>query len=278
MGGHYNRAKTVAENLKMGSALLSRFDLVFILIDKVDKEQDERLSEHVMALHSREGAASTPQARRGRRAPAASQALATQGTGQLADSLKSLPGEEADPLPPHLLMKYIAYARRYVHPSLGEAAKQVLQDFYLQLRAKPQAEGTPITTRQLESLIRLTEARARLELREEATEQDALQVVEIMRSSMIDTFSDDIGVLDFSRSQMGSGMSSRGAAKKFLAAAQRQAERLQKARFTVAELREVATAAGVRVTSFNDFLESLNMQGFLLKKGPRDYQLVTAEL
>ena len=183
-GGHYNKTKTVAENLKMGPALLSRFDLVFILIDKVDKEQDERLSEHVMALHSREGATSVPQARRGRRAPAASEALATQGTGQLADNLKSLPGEEADPLPPHCLMKYIAYARRYVHPSLGEEAKQVLQDFYLQLRAKPQAEGTPITTRQLESLIRLTEARARLELREEATEQDALQVVEIMRSSM----------------------------------------------------------------------------------------------
>ena len=51
-GGHYNKAKTVSENLKMGSALLSRFDLVFIMLDKPDEEMDSILSEHVMALHA----------------------------------------------------------------------------------------------------------------------------------------------------------------------------------------------------------------------------------
>ena len=52
------------------------------------------------------------------------------------------------------------------------------------------ADCTPITMRQLESLIRLTEARAKLELREEATEGDAIDVVEIMRASMVDTAAD----------------------------------------------------------------------------------------
>ena len=52
VGGHYNRAKTVSENLKLNSALLSRFDLVFILLDKPDEEMDGILSEHVMSLHS----------------------------------------------------------------------------------------------------------------------------------------------------------------------------------------------------------------------------------
>ena len=50
---------------------------------------------------------------------------------------------------------------------------------------------------------RLTEARAKLELREEATEQDALDVVEIMKSCMVDTIADNLGILDFSRSHMG---------------------------------------------------------------------------
>jgi len=275
VGGHYNQAKTVAENLKMGSALLSRFDLVFILIDKPDEEQDQRLTEHVMALHSKHlgsGVAET-QTRGG-----SAQILAsTQGIGQLAERLAPAPGEKEDPLPPPLLRKYIAYARRYVHPKLGEASKKVIQNFYLELRAKPQAEATPITTRQLESLIRLTEARARMELREEATKEDAEEVVEIMRSSMIDTFSDDIGQLDFSRSMMGSGMSSRGAAKKFIRAVQLQAQRLQKHRFSVDELRQIGTSAGVRVPSFHDLLETLNHQGFLIKKGPREYQIVSAE-
>jgi len=52
IGGHYNKAKTVSENLKMNPALLSRFDLVFILLDKPDEEFDGILSEHIMALHS----------------------------------------------------------------------------------------------------------------------------------------------------------------------------------------------------------------------------------
>lgn len=56
------------------------------------------------------------------------------------------------------------------------------QNFYLELRKRHQTrDSTPITTRQLESLIRLTEARARLELREEATAKDAEEVVEIMK-------------------------------------------------------------------------------------------------
>jgi DNA helicase MCM8 len=51
----------------------------------------------------------------------------------------------------------------------------VLQQFYLSLRQKHKGiDGAPITTRQLESLIRLAEARAKMELREEVTEQDAL--------------------------------------------------------------------------------------------------------
>jgi len=50
VGGHYNKAKSVSENLKMSSALLSRFDLIFILLDKPDQEMDHFLSEHVMAV------------------------------------------------------------------------------------------------------------------------------------------------------------------------------------------------------------------------------------
>lgn len=53
------------------------------------------------------------------------------------------------------------------------------------------------------------QARAKLELREEATEKDAIDVVELMRWSMIDTFIDEFGALDFHRSSHGSGSSSK---------------------------------------------------------------------
>ncbi|CAM9839203.1 unnamed protein product [Pylaiella littoralis] len=52
IGGHYNRGKTIAENLKMSAALLSRFDLVFILLDRPDEEHDKKLSEHIMRTHA----------------------------------------------------------------------------------------------------------------------------------------------------------------------------------------------------------------------------------
>ena len=60
-------------------------------------------------------------------------------------------------------------------------------------------EGAPITTRQLESLVRLAEARARVELRDVATEADALDVVDIMKATLYDEFVDETGVLDFRR-------------------------------------------------------------------------------
>lgn len=67
-------------------------------------------------------------------------------------------GEALDPIPACLLRKYISYARQYVHPLLSPEAAQTLQDFYLSLRSQANtADATPITTRQLESLIRLTE-------------------------------------------------------------------------------------------------------------------------
>lgn len=74
--------------------------------------------------------------------------------------LRLKPGEVIDHLPLVLLRKYIAYARRYVHPKLSTEAANALQNFYLELRHNHQGgshDGTPITTRQLEACIRLTQ-------------------------------------------------------------------------------------------------------------------------
>jgi DNA helicase MCM8 len=92
------------------------------------------------------------------------------------------------PLPRGLMRKYISYAVAYCHPRLTAEASDVLKAFYLELRARADAgaDGTPITPRQLESLIRLAEARAKVELRERVTADDARDAVEIMKESMRD--------------------------------------------------------------------------------------------
>uniref|UniRef100_A0A8B9PKA5 DNA helicase MCM8 n=1 Tax=Apteryx owenii TaxID=8824 RepID=A0A8B9PKA5_APTOW len=275
VGGHYNKAKTVSENLKMGSALLSRFDLVFILLDTPNEDHDHLLSEHVMAI------------RAGKQA-ACSSAVVTRTNTQdrsvleaisdrpLLERLKIPPGESFDAIPHQLLRKYVGYARQYVHPTLSPEAAEVLQGFYLELRKQKQgADSTPITTRQLESLIRLTEARSRLELREKSTKEDAEDVIEIMKYSMLGTYSDEFGKLDFERSQHGSGMSNRSQAKRFVSALNNIAERTYNNLFELQQLRQIAKELQIRVSDFESFIGSLNDQGYLLKKGSRVYQLQT---
>ncbi|XP_048356188.1 DNA helicase MCM8 isoform X2 [Sphaerodactylus townsendi] len=277
VGGHYNKGKTVSENLKMGSALLSRFDLVFILLDIPNEDHDHLLSEHVMAMRAgKQAGHSSAVVTRGSSQDSHVSVLETIPDKPLSERLKVVPGENFDPIPHQLLRKYVGYARQYVHPRLSPEAAQVLQDFYLELRRQSQrADGMPLTTRQLESLIRLTEARSRLELREKATKEDAEDVVEIMKYSMLGTYSDEFGRLDFERSQHGSGMSNRSQAKRFVSTLNGIAERTYNNVFEFQQLRQVAKEANIKVADFENFIGSLNDQGYFLKKGPRLYQLQT---
>uniref|UniRef100_A0A671V2G3 DNA helicase MCM8 n=1 Tax=Sparus aurata TaxID=8175 RepID=A0A671V2G3_SPAAU len=274
IGGHYNRGKTVSENLKMGSALLSRFDVVFLLLDIPDESHDRRLSEHVMANRAGGGRTSSAMVTR-TNSELETSILLDHSDMPLSERLQVKTGP-VDAIPACLLRKYISYARQYVHPTLSPEAAQSIQEFYLSLRSQAHtADSTPITTRQLESLIRLTEARARLDLREKATKGDAEDVVEIMKHSLADTYSDGLGNLDFGRSQLGAGMSQRSAAKRLVNALHSHAQRTNQMQFDLQTLRSVAERMNIKVMDFEGLVSSLNEQGFLLKKGPKLYQLQT---
>lgn len=267
VGGHYTKSKTVSENLKMSGALLSRFDLVFILLDKPNEIMDNMLSEHVMALHAGKRQFLSVTVQRSQHG-----ILERECHQTLQERL--MIKEPMDFIPAQLFRKYVAYARKYVHPRIGKEAAQVLQKFYLDLRRQHQTQDcTPITTRQLESLIRLTEARARVELREEASKEDAEDVVAIMKYSMKETYSDEFGLLDFRRSQHGSGMSARSGPKKFISLLQQRAEHTYNSLFTVQEMKQLAQEINIPTINFETFISSLNNQGYLLKKGPKVYQL-----
>ncbi|CAF0720701.1 unnamed protein product [Rotaria sordida] len=292
VGGHYNKGKTVAENLKLKGPILSRFDLVFILIDRADDELDYRLSEHVLAQHNRSIRSShnntTVSLNRTQNEAAAAAAPANHRQQQPSSTLyEEIPllgelrlklGESIEPVGPTLLQKYIAYARRYVKPRLTRQAIDILKKFYFELRMAHQRNGTtPITLRQLESLMRLTEARAKLELREECTESDALDVVQIMEASMLDTYTDENGQLDFSRLQHGSGMSRAAEVKKMMNAIRCVCEKKKNPRFSIAELKQIATDIKINMDKFDELLIKLNDNGYLLKKGHNVYDVSLIE-
>ncbi|XP_014259995.1 DNA helicase MCM8-like [Cimex lectularius] len=271
-GGHYNKSKSLVENLRMSSPLLSRFDLIFVLLDKPNEHLDSLLSEHVMELHAGLKKKKVPMYMSSLSLSSCLDETIVDNNMTLLQRLKIPPNEHIELIPHQLLRKYIAYVKKYVpSPRLSPEAANVLQKFYLELREKSkQKDSTPITTRQLESMIRLTEARVKVELREEATERDARDVIELMNSTLMDIYSDS-DVVD-SRKKVGSQTSR---AKKFIAGLQQKSSLENKTLFTLNELRELSKVLNIQVPDFFSFIETLNNQGFLLKKPNKCYQLMT---
>jgi len=147
--GRYEPNRTVAENVPLPVTILSRFDLIFVLRDVPNKDADLKMSRHILEIHRR-------------------------GTSPVEAQVD-----------PELLRKYISFAKG-VHPVLSDEALKQLSDFYLAMRSASETEGSPvaITARQLESLVRLAEARARVALRKEVTAEDAGAAIAIMKKSL----------------------------------------------------------------------------------------------
>ncbi|UCH31600.1 MAG: minichromosome maintenance protein MCM [Candidatus Bathyarchaeota archaeon] len=148
--GRYDPYKTVTENINLPVTILSRFDLIFVLKDVPERDLDEKMSTHILEIHKR-------------------------GAAPLETPISS-----------DLLRKHISYSRN-IKPTLSNEALQRLKEFYLEMRAVTEKiEGSPIaiTARQLESLVRLAEARARIALRKEITAEDAEAAIAIMNRSL----------------------------------------------------------------------------------------------
>jgi len=147
--GRYEPHRTVAENISLPVTILSRFDLIFVLRDVPDREADAKMSKHILEIHRR-------------------------GSSPVEAQI------EAD-----LMRKYVSYAKT-IKPVLGKESLKHLSEFYLAMRSASEAEGSPvaITARQLESLVRIAEARARVALRKEVTAEDAEAAIAIMKRSL----------------------------------------------------------------------------------------------
>ena len=149
--GRYDPYRNITDNISLPVTLLTRFDLLFIMKDVPEPDSDRRMSEHILTLHR----------------------------------LKTTP--EQPPLLPDLLRKYIAYAKR-VEPVLSEEAVNEIRQYYLKMRSMSGSSESPvvITPRQLEALVRLSEARARSFLRDRVEAEDARSIIRLMTLSLQD--------------------------------------------------------------------------------------------
>ena len=187
-----------------------------------------------------------------------------ENASKLSQRLKMV-GATQQPLSVEAVKDYIAYARRYVHPRLKREAGEVLRSYYLNLKHKVTADGLPITTRQLEAMIRLAQARAKACLREWVTKDDAEDVIDLMSMSIIQTLSDGGGNLDSSR-RGSHGTSKMGKKRKLLDMLKGLLNNGHPNGFTFEEIMDMKDALDCTVFSLRDMLDELREQSTLVKK------------
>ena len=171
--GRFDRYKVIGDQIDLPSPILSRFDLIFVIEDKPNIENDRKLAKHILKIHQSE----------------------------------SVDYE----IEPDLLRKYIAYARKNINPVLTDEANKVLEEFYVSVRMAGLEEDTPvpITARQLEAIIRLSEASAKLQLKDKVDASDAQRAITLHRKTLEQIGLDESGNMDISIVEGGTPSSDR---------------------------------------------------------------------
>lgn len=161
--GRYDDLKTPGENIDFQTTILSRFDLIFIVRDTHDRNRDETIAKHVMNLHMNGQANNNPEA-----------------------AQSEIPVEK--------MKRYISYAKSRCAPRLSPEAAEKLSSHFVSIRrqvARAEADANqrssiPITVRQLESLVRISESLAKLELAPIATEKHVDEAIRLFLGSTMD--------------------------------------------------------------------------------------------
>jgi len=168
--GRFDKYEPIAPQINLTPALMSRFDLIFVLTDDPDSKRDSAIAQHILRSNY-------------------AGELATQAPwnsdisqGDIEDAMVVI----KPIVDPEMLRKYVAYARKNIFPTLSEEAKEYFLRYYVGLRSQGQDTNkpVPVTARQLEALIRLGEASARLRLSSKVTIDDAKRVVKILEACL----------------------------------------------------------------------------------------------
>lgn len=170
IGGRYDPSMTFSENVNLSEPILSRFDILCVVKDEQDPMQDQLLATFVINSHIKHH----PSKEVG------------DGGGLLSDG-SSEHGDEVMDIPQELLKKYIVYAKVNVRPKLGNMDMDKIAKMYSQLRQESLATGSlPITVRHIESVIRMSEAHTRMQLRDTVRDHDVNMSIRMMLESFIE--------------------------------------------------------------------------------------------
>jgi replicative DNA helicase Mcm len=179
--GRYDRYKTPTQNIRLPPSLLSRFDLIFIVVDKPNPADDAQMAEFILK----------------------NSMLGTEETFEENNT-------SIAPISRDLLKKYIKHARRNCNPVLSDEAKERIKEFYLELRGQYDSEDAIISilARNLDALVRLSEAYAKMALRNIVIKEDVEEIIKIFKRYLKDTgYDETTGKIDMDRIFVGQSRS-----------------------------------------------------------------------
>lgn len=172
--GRFDQYEPIGEQIDLEPALISRFDLIFTVTDSPDPDHDSRLAKHIIKTNYA-GEINT------QREELASSEFTPEQVAEVTQ-------EVAPEIDAELLRKYIAHAKRSCYPTMTEEAKDLIEEFYVNLRSKGADEDAPVpvTARKLEAMVRLAEASARVRLSDTVERIDADRATDIVESCLKD--------------------------------------------------------------------------------------------
>ena len=178
--GRFDPYEVLAKQIDLPSTLINRFDLIFPVKDLPDEGKDEKLAHFILNLHK----------------------------GEQGD-------KEQQIIETDIIKRYVAYAKQFINPKLTDPALNEIKSYFVKMRNSGTQEGKvqsiPISARQLEGLVRLSEASARVRLSKFVTKKDAAVAIDLLHHCLELIGTDKSGKFDIDRIATGITSSERNA-------------------------------------------------------------------
>lgn len=262
IGSRYNPDLPVPQNIDLPPTLLSRFDLVYLILDRQDDNNDKKLARHLLSMYLEDKPESAAQ----------SEEILVSFYSLLA--LKPAANRLQDV---EFLTAYISYARETCHPTISQEAAQALVDNYVKMRKMGQdvraaEKRITATTRQLESMIRLAEAHAKMRLAQTVTRNDVEEANRLIQSALKTSATDSQGRIDMSLLNEGVSSADRKRKEELKTAVLSLLDEMtsggQNARWSEVS-RRLAEGASIAVepADFAEVMRALEMEGLIMVSG-----------
>lgn len=261
--GKFDRYESLAEQIDLPPSLLSRFDLIFILLDDPKEKEDAEISHHILNTHQ------------------AGELKQQRDNGNV--SISSVLLEEAEKnitpeISPDLFKKYVAYAKKNIFPVMTEESKEHIHNFFMSLRrvgANSKTKSVPITHRQEEAMIRLAESSARVRLSNEVTLEDAKRATALMFSCLKNVGLDpNTGEIDSSIINSGTSLSQRNTIKILKDVMKSLSSKFPGGKIPVSEIIKKAGEQGIDSEKVESNLKKFAQRGDILKPSADHVKLV----